>query len=150
MLFHYILLPLTITLASAETSLDPRPSRILRHPLATPSGPLSSPFDHRRRPALFYYLEPLSAAREFTRGTHYWGVYSAVTVALATRLSPFFLLLRPSLPSFFGRQTHRSRISLSTRHFHSRNFYSSPFTRELETNTYDGYMHERRGREMLM
>jgi len=33
--------------------------------------PLSSPFDSRRRPVLFYYLEPLSAPREFTRGTHY-------------------------------------------------------------------------------
>lgn len=69
-------------------------------PIRHPPGPLSSPFDHRRRPALFYYLEPLSAPREFTRGTHYWGVYSAVTVALATRLSPFFLLLCSSLPSF--------------------------------------------------
>jgi len=43
----------------------------LRHPLTTLPSPLSSPFDRRQRPALFYYLEPLSAPREFTRGTHY-------------------------------------------------------------------------------
>lgn len=72
MLFHYILLPLTITLASAETSLCPPPTSL--RPPATHSPappPLPSLFDHRRHPALFYYLEPLSAPREFTRGTHY-------------------------------------------------------------------------------
>lgn len=110
----------------------------LRHPLTTLPSPLSSPFDRRQRPALFYYLEPLSAPREFTRGTHYWGVYSAVTVALATRLSP--LLPSSSFISSFVfdrvnrvRRTQNAKFAgLSTRRLHSSNvYYILPFSRKL-------------------
>lgn len=54
-------------------SVPARPVSFATHspPTRHPPGPLSSPFDHRQRPALFYYLEPHSAPREFTRGTHY-------------------------------------------------------------------------------
>lgn len=51
MLFHYILLPLTITLASAETSLDPRsppyPMPPTRHPPRPPFVPLRPPTPSR-------------------------------------------------------------------------------------------------------
>lgn len=47
MLFHYILLPLTITLASAETSLGPRSSSLpppaTHSPLPPPPSPIRPP-----------------------------------------------------------------------------------------------------------
>lgn len=72
MLFHYILLPLTITLAGAQ------PPPFLAPSQPTPRRPILSqlPVTTTTRPgrvpvALFYYLEPLTVPGEFTRGTHY-------------------------------------------------------------------------------
>lgn len=154
MLFHYILLPLTITLASAETSLDSRSPRTPRHPLTTllwpPFVPLRPPM-----PSRSVLLSRASVPREFTRGTHYWGVYSAVTVALATRLSPFFLLLRPSLPSFLtayvkciAREPVCQRGAFST----LQNFYfnHSPIHTSIINISIHIYIHEKRKRETLM
>lgn len=120
MLFHYILLPLTITLASAETSLDPRPSRTLRHPLATLLVP---PFVSLRPPtpsrAVLLSRASLRSEGIHSRNSLLRGLFCCNRCSRHPLVS-----LLPSSPSvsFFvfltvQRQTHRSRISLSTRRF---------------------------------
>lgn len=117
MLFHYILLPLTITLAGAETSLRLLPSSFpSSHPLVPlpptrcPVGPLCLPSTTACVPhPPFYYLEPLSLRTE--------GIYSRNSLLrglfCCNRCSPLACTPFPFFPfSFFlfGQtcQTHCS------------------------------------------
>lgn len=71
-IFYCLLLLLLPVRKPPSVSARPSVSSATHSPvLPALPPPFSSPFDRRRRPALFYYLEPLSAPREFTRGTHY-------------------------------------------------------------------------------
>lgn len=127
MLFHYILLPLTITLASAETSLDPRsppyPMPPTRHPLRPPFVPLRPPTPSR---SVLLSRASLRTEGIHSRNSLLRGLFCCNRCSRHSLVS-----LLPSSPSVssvvFGRvrQTHRSRISLSTRRFHSSNFYFS-------------------------
>lgn len=111
MLFHYILLPLTITLASAETSLDSRSPRTLRHPLTTLLVPFRPPSTTDAVP-LCFIISSLRTEGIHSRNSLLRGLFCCNRCSRHSLVS-----LLPSFPSVSSfvfdrvRQIHRSRTS---------------------------------------